>query len=451
MQWISRGKRAAMASAILALAACGGGDSGGDSGGGLAGGGEEVAPGVCSVQAEKTWARAHLDDVYLWYREILDVPPAGYDRVESYFAALLVKPRDRFSFVTGREDMASFQQYGLQAGYGANWDYEGRYLRATFVEPASPAAAQGVLRGDFLWALNDQPVETLSFAEVVRLLNPAAGEHVQLSLSHNQAGFRTLTLTAADFARQPVADTVLTLPEGDRVGYLLFNDHILPATDALTAAVRRFQTAGISDLVLDLRYNGGGFLSVASRLAYMLSGPATDNQTFFRLAFNDKHRDDDYNFGFMNLDNQDRALPRLNLKRVYVIIDSRTCSASEAVINGLRPFLPVYTIGSATCGKPYGFIQTDYCDKTYFAVRFQGANRDGASVPETGFSADCPARDDPDYALGEPGEAMLASALTLRRTGACPGAEAFQRRDKALPPPLRPLPREPWRDNLIAP
>jgi carboxyl-terminal processing protease len=243
----------------------------------------------------------------------------------------------------------------------------------------------------------------------------------------------------------------LTLPEGDRVGYLLFNDHILPATDALTAAVRRFQTAGISDLVLDLRYNGGGFLSVASRLAYMLSGPATDNQTFFRLAFNDKHRDDDYNFGFMNLDNQDRALPRLNLKRVYVIIDSRTCSASEAVINGLRPFLPVYTIGSATCGKPYGFIQTDYCDKTYFAVRFQGANRDGESVPETGFSADCPARDDPDYALGEPGEAMLASALTLRRTGACPRAEAFQRRAKALPPPLRPLPREPWRDNLIAP
>src|SRR5690606_19123168 len=140
---------------------------------------------------------------------------------------------------------------------------------------------------------------------------------------------------------------VRTVAAGGRsVGYLLFNDHIATAESQLIDAVTQLRDAGIDDLVLDLRYNGGGFLYIASQLAYMIAGPArADGKVFERLLFNDKRnvsagesdfpfidcpsgQDFDFDCGVAS------TLPTLNLDRVYVIASSGTCSASESIING---------------------------------------------------------------------------------------------------------------------
>lgn len=228
------------------------------------------------------------------------------------------------------------------------------------------------------------------------------------------------------------------------MGYLLFNDHIDIATDRLAAAVRQLQAWGVSDVVLDLRYNGGGYLGVAAQLGAMLGGRATAGQVFTRMQFNDKHRDRDVNYPFNRYDNRYRPLPTLNLPRLFVLTGSQTCSASEAVINGLRPFLTVITVGDTTCGKPYGFQQADYCDNAYFAVEFQGSNSLGAAVPTTGIAPDCAVDDDLSQALGDSREARLAAALQYPAAG-CPVAAGVARQ-RAPGPVLAPR-RSPWRHN----
>src|SRR5207247_2119019 len=154
-------------------------------------------------------------------------------------------------------------------------------------------------------------------------------------------------------------------------GYLVFNDHAASAEQRLISAVNTLKAASVQDLVLDLRYNGGGYLAIASELAYMIAGPTrTSGKTFERLQFNSKNptRDpvtgdplDPIPFSSSTVfATTTSALPSLNLSRVYVLTSADTCSASESVINSLKGVgVDVYQIGGDTCGKPYGFYPRD--------------------------------------------------------------------------------------------
>ena len=114
------------------------------------------------------------------------------------------------------------------------------------------------------------------------------------------------------------------------------------------------------------------------------------------------------------------ALPMLNLGRVFILTSSNSCSASEAVINGLRGVgVEVILIGDTTCGKPYGFFPTDNCGTTYYAIQFTGRNDKGEGDYINGFAPTCAATDDLTKQLGDPAERQLAAALTRRSTGAC--------------------------------
>jgi hypothetical protein len=266
---------------------------------------------------------------------------------------------------------------------------------------------------------------------------------------------RTMTMTSAQVTLNPVpiARTIST-PSGP-VGYLVFHDHIATSEAALINAINTLRAQNIVDLILDIRYNGGGYLDIASALAYMIGGSMTAGQAFERLTFNDKHPNTNPvtgqpltatpfhttgRFGSSN----GTPLPTLNLPqpRVYVLTGPNTCSASEAIINGLRGVnVDVYQIGSTTCGKPYGFYAQDNCGTTYFSIQFQGNNAKGFGAYSDGFSPNntsgiagerlpgCSVADDFDSALGDPAEARLAAALTFRdgnnQPSACPAATGF--------------------------
>jgi carboxyl-terminal processing protease len=455
-----------LTSLTVMLAACGGG------GGGGAAPAQVVAPvgldNVCaaprsgidpatgkaftdkpgSVEQEKTWVRNYIDDTYLWFDEIpASVVAANYTTPQTYFDALRTPLRtgsgqlkDRFHFYQDTAAWQALAQSGATAGYGFEVvvikSVPPREVRVAFTEPNTPATAAGITRGSRVFAVDGVDAVNSTGAAPIAVLNagitPAkAGEVHSFTFQDVGGSFRTVSLTSKVIASTPVQNVkVLVTPTGP-VGYLLFNDHVATSEAPLIAAISQLKAAGVSDLVIDVRYNGGGYLAIASELAYMVASPAATTGTVFeRLLFNSKNP-----FGATALDaatpfypvsqglstTRGQALPQLGLNRVTLLTGPGTCSASESIANGLRGVnVRVDLIGETTCGKPYGFLPQDNCGTTYFAIQFKGVNNKGLADYEDGLAPTCRVADDFSRALGDPLEGRLAAALNYRATGICP-------------------------------
>ena len=414
-----------------------------------------------SAHDEKLWLRSWSDDLYLWYNEIEHVDPVGYS-VPDYFGRLRTFARtpsgaykDQFHFTYDTAYWRQLSQSGVSAGYGAEWviiaSRPPREVAVAFTEPDSPATAAGLGRGTRVIAIDGVDMETGSDVDTLNAgLFPAevgeSHEFVVRDLGATET--RTVTLTAGEIVTRPVQHVRILDTDAGPVGYLLFTTHIAPAEGQLVEAMRGFEEAGITGLMVDLRYNGGGYLDIANQLAFMIAGPAAAaGRTFDELRFNDKHtvfnpvtgrtlRPTTFHettLGFTDGLPAGDALPSVNLSRVYVLTTSGTCSASEAIINGLRGIdVEVIQVGSTTCGKPYGFYPEDNCGTTYFSVQFQSVNAKGFGEYPDGFSPanvprvegvpvpGCAVADDFDHRLGDPAERLLAAALGHRATATCP-------------------------------
>jgi hypothetical protein len=288
--------------------------------------------------------------------------------------------------------------------------------------------------------------------------------HTFVVLDRGSTTPRTVTLKSASVTSVPV-QKVQTLPApNDKVGYFLFNDHIATAEKGLLDAITQLRNAAITDLVIDIRYNGGGYLDIAAELGYMVAGPtATSGKIFEKESFNDKYQTVDpfgrpivptpfqnKTLGFASNLSPGQLLPSLGLPRVFVLTGPGTCSASEAVMNGLAGVdVDVIQIGSTTCGKPYGFFPFDNCGTTYFSIQFEGVNQKSFGDYADGFIPGgklhgCVVADDFTHALGDPAEGRLAAALAYRANGTCPTAFAPQEaQDTAV------IPKSIWRQNRI--
>jgi carboxyl-terminal processing protease len=444
-----------------------------------------------SLSTEKAYLRSWIDETYLWYQDVRALPaatldPSGYATAIDYFNALKTplldsagQPKDKFHFIYDTITWEQLSRQGVQYGYGM----EVALLQASPPRSAvvayldapsgTPATANNISRGaaiitvDGVDLANGSDVATLNAG----LFPTAAGPHTFVIQDEGASGTRSVTMTAQPITETPVQN-VMTLPAPNQnVGYLLFNDHIATAESELVAAFTQLKSAGVTDLVLDIRYNGGGFLDIASEVAYMVAGPslttaATPTPFFERENYNDRNP---FNLttaqtttpfhsqgeGFTVPSSQ--ALPFLGLSRVYVLTTADTCSASEAIVNGLRGVgVTVNLIGGTTCGKPYGFFPQDNCGTTYFAIQFQGVNNmDFGNYPD-GFTPTCSVADDFSHALGDPAEAQLDMALGLRGSGTCtpatangPRSLAASRATLSSPRATPVLVRNPFRENRI--
>ncbi len=446
---------------------------------------------------ENNFLRSYSDDTYLWYREIVDRDPSLYPDTLAYFDLLKTtattasgSPKDNFHFTFDTDEWLALSESGVSGGYGAEFVLISasppREIVVAYTNPGTPAAAAGIVRGtevltiDGVDVANGSDVDTLNDG----LFPSAPGENHDFEILDPDGTRRTVTLRSELITSQPVLDVrTLPAPNGD-VGYLLFNDHIATAEAQLVSAIQELDDLNVTDLVLDLRYNGGGFLAIAAQLSYMIAGPvATNGRTFELLQFNDKYPNTNPVTG-EDLDPEPfypqtlgfsvsagTSLLSLDLSRVYVITGSGTCSASEAIINGLRGIgVEVIQIGSTTCGKPYGFYGTDNCGTTYFTIQFRGVNdanfgdyADGFIPSPAGTSAGsevpgCVVGDDFSRALGDVTEDRLSAALTYRATGNCPALATLSddpERARLRMGPDNPvtLPNQPWRQNrmMVAP
>ena len=422
-----------------------------------------------SLTQELFWLRSWTNETYLWNTEVADQNPATFTDRVAYFNVLKTNAttpsglaKDRFHFTSNTAEYLAEVTSAPSASYGAELrvlaNTPPRDVRVLYTTPGTPGTellngtpklARGtrILSVDGVDLVNggstQAQVDTLNNG----LFPRNAGESHTFNVRYADGTERSVTLVSAALVEAPVnRRSVITTPTG-KVGYILLNTFSpYSAERGLVDAIAALKADGVSDVVLDLRYNGGGLLAIASQLSYMVAGPArTNGHVFERLRFNTGLGGTNpvtgsansptpyYTTGLGFSVTNGAPISTLDLPRVFVLSTSRTCSASESVINGLRGIdVEVILIGSTSCGKPYGFYPEDNCGQTYFSVQFQGVNDKGFGDYADGFTPSnsssanavkvtgCAVADDYSRDLGDNSEAMLAAALNFRATGTCP-------------------------------
>lgn len=408
-----------------------------------------------SLADERHWIRAYLNERYLWYKDIpvVNASDARYQltggsgwenfihSISNYFDDQLTPKYtssgskvDRFSFLTATYSWNQFAQ-GEELGYGWLLSEQGtgasKRIWVSYVYPDTrngSANQVGLQRGDEIlsvngWAINvSTPVPSADEG----LYPTRPGTHEFVVKRKGQLGTQTFSLNAST-AVLPQAEHKVVLDSSNvKWGYLLFNSHVESAQGPLRAALSDFKSQKIEQLVLDLRYNSGGYLALASALAYGVAGPdRTLGKTFEKTRHNDRRSSEDESFPFYSADFDGRAIEALNLSKVYVLATEETCSASESIINGLRGVdVEVVQIGGTTCGKPYGFVAQDNCGITYAAMEFDGVNDKGQGDYANGFVPECAVSDDLTQELGTLAEPMFAAAVARHRGQTCPSLSA---------------------------
>lgn len=443
-----------------------------------------------STLEEQFWLRSWTNETYLFRTEVVDRDPNDFPDRLSYFDVLRTtavtasgEDKDDFHFSQPTEEFLENRTSAPTASYGVRYaafsSSAPRDFRVLYTDPGTPASAvvnglvnfprgARILEVDGVDLVNAPSTQSNLDTLNNGLFPRTAGEQHTFVIQEAGTGTtRSVTLTSANLATAPVNRTrTFDTPSG-KVGYILFNTFSPFASEAAIAnAFEEMATEGVQDLILDLRYNGGGLLAVASQLGYLIAGEdQTDGRTFELLEFNDLAGNRNpvtgeingpipfYSTGLGFSLNNGTPLQSLDLPRVFILSTERTCSASEAVINGLRGIdVEVVLIGDQTCGKPFGFYPTDNCGETYFTIQFQGANDAGFAEYTDGFIPQdssfafgerlpgCTVADDFSTELGEETEDLVATALYYREMGACPspseGVNSGKPAADAIPPQL---------------
>jgi carboxyl-terminal processing protease len=387
----------------------------------------------CSVLGENAFVRDTLEDIYLWYRELPNASPALYSSPEAYLDAVRYRPVDAtFSFISDKVADTAFFSDSQFVGYGLSTQVEAGAIRVADVFEGSPADRAGLERGDTLLVVNGRNMADL-----------LADGNLGAAFGPSEIGFvADVVFLGRDGARHEarMVKAVVTIPTvsavqaydvgGERVGYLLFRNFVGPSAAALDAAFERLKSVGATRLVLDLRYNGGGLISVAQHLASLVGGPRLSGKVMLQFVHNDKHPELNAVYRFED------PPQALGAKSLVVIATRATASASELVVNSLRPFMNVAVVGDATFGKPVGQYGYDFCDKVLHPVAFALRNALGKGDYFAGIPADCAAADDLGHLLGDPAEGSLSEALHFVAAGSCSGSGLI--RSSGRPTRLRP-------------
>ena len=435
---------AAVTLAALMLASCGGGD-----GGTLGSNPVTVTPTPsptptptpnCALASRQSFAKAVIDEWYLFPGDVASgVNPGSYSDVQSYIDALVAPARalnkDRFfTYITSIAEENAFFSSGSSAGFGVLMAYDAAGQRVVIAEAyeGAPAFAAGIDRGTAIVGIgtnsgNVRSVASIVAAEGTAGLADALGPNdpgvSRVLRITDAAGTRDVTVAKADYSLDPVSDRygAKVITEGGRsYGYLNLRSFISSADGQLTNAFADFRAQGVTDIIIDFRYNGGGLVSTANLMGDLM-GAGRAGQLFSQTRFRSSKssEDDEHRFA--------PVAQSIAPTRIAFIGTGSTASASELVINSMLPYLgaDMTLVGSNTYGKPVGQIALDKaeCDDRMRVVAFATGNAAGQSDDYDGLAPkianSCAANDDLTLPLGDPREASIRAAIDFLAGNAC--------------------------------
>jgi hypothetical protein len=385
---------------------------------------------TCSIPDQETWLAGWFSTYYLWNATSPNYPPQTAT-VAEYFDSLLYTGGDP-SFPAGVTDVwstftddASFSRYwvdGDDLGYGVfvnGIEVSGTAgpLLVRYIDPGSPAATAGIVRGDEVTSINGVPAATvIANNDYSGLSSTTPGQTVTLT-THNASGDHSYSLASAVYALTPVQGTrIVTSPGGRSMGYLMVTDMIDQALSPYDAAFGQFKTAAVQDVVIDLRYMGSGFVNDGEIMASYPAGATTAGKVYANLYYNALSS---WLNSFFTFDPFNNALA---LSRVFVLTGPRTCAAAEQLVNGLSPYVTVVTVGDTTCGKPVGSNPVSNCGTTYSPITFQITNANNQGQYFTGLAATCPVAENLGVPIGADGDPLLSGAEQYADGQGCPPA-----------------------------
>ncbi|SFC14294.1 S41 family peptidase [Spirosoma endophyticum] len=394
-------------------------------------------------QSVDGWILDEMRYLYYWNDKI----PANPDTTlapDKFFSSILntynatTNPTgDRFSWIEDDGNTLKSELSGQSTTTGMNFTL---YLRSSgstdviaqvlYVLPNSPAAKAGLKRGDIISKVAGTSLSTTNYSDLLFTGTTFTYGLASLSGQSLVDTDKTVTVTATVFQENPVfMDSVYTVGS-KKVGYFVYNQFVTGPSgpddhtydNQVDAIFNNFKAQGVNELVLDLRYNPGGYTSSSANLASLIGKGISSSKLYFREEWNATItplllNDPQYGSSFFIQNFLDKSQNiGSNLSRVFVLTTDNTASASELIINGLRPYMTVTTIGTTTYGKNVGSITvTDDSGRFKWGMQpivFKSFNSAGKSDYSTGFTPNIEVEEPINLLpLGDTKEALLSTAL----------------------------------------
>ena len=401
-----------------------------------------TSPAACSIDGQKTYV---LDALYYWYLWNDLLPPniniADYATPEELVTQVTQTygpqkpgggPLDRFSSVGSLAADQQFFGEGKFEGFGFRFNFVNFLppfqILGTFAD--SPAGASALARGQTVITLNGRTPEAIQAAEGISAFFDNTDTVTFVVEDLQGIELPPIEITKGIVTIDPVPQwRVIEMGAGNPpVGYMELSTFVSTADPKFETVFSNFIAAGVEDVIIDMRYNGGGLVSTANLLGNYLGGFANDGQIFSNTEFNADRAAANNSIDYIS-----RLGSSIDINRLIVVASRGTASASELVINGLDPFVNggVYIVGDNTFGKPVGQVGLEFCDKILRPTSFKKSNAAGFGDYFDGLPVDCTAPDDINFAVGADDDPNVVAALSFVNGAGCPVVAAPGGQQKA--------------------
>lgn len=369
-------------------------------------------------------AWAYTQDLYLWYKFLPgNLNIRSYSDPNELMKAIrkystepgFSGPVDRWSFALKKSEWddisaAITTDFGINIFFKTDSD-----LRVSHVEPGSPAYEAGVRRSWRITGVNGNTTINTQDATIQRIVTAVYNSSaVQLDFVKPDGNGQSLALSAAQYAENPVYLDSIYQVGAKKVGYLVYTSflgNIQTVKNRFASVFNNFSSEDIDELIIDLRYNGGGYVELQNELANYLVPAAGDKGTMIKQQFNDKYG------ALLDTTIHFSKKGSLNLDRVFFITTKNSASASELLINSLQPYIETKLVGKPTTGKAVGYFNIGVGDWYIFPVSFRSLNKNNEGNYFDGLAVEANVNDGLDKGWGDTEEACLASALHYIGTG----------------------------------
>ena len=370
------------------------------------------APTSCSIKNQNDYVYKALHDSYLWREGVPFLDSTDIYSSPEELLSSLKNQNDFFSHIVDLKKANGFFGNGKFYNFGfvpflIQLKTGKEALAVVFVYPNSPAQKAGLKRGDIITKIDNIRTSASNLKRIKKRLKT----HKKITFTFWDDGKRyKKRVVKYSYAVHTISHVKIYHIENKKVGYMVLSDFISSERDEIDRLFGKFKLAKVDELIIDLRYNGGGDTIIADHLASLIGGTNLSNKVSTNYLFNAKYSNLNYTSYFDDFNRN-----QLNLNRLIVITSKRTCSASEQLIKNLRASgnnMEVIQIGQQTCGKPYAYNSLGlFCNKALFLINTKAQNSDNEMISPNGIYPTCVVEDNIYKNFGDRSENSLKEAL----------------------------------------